>query len=154
VNLSHFPAGMTLAGVDLSPDMLTLARDRAADLQLDVTPKEGDAKQLPFDDESFDTVVCRLGLCCISDERQAMAEMARVLRPRGPATSPGPGRIDQPGATARPTRRGADHAPCVRGLHDCLPLPLVAEAELIIEHSERLKAAGTVERVRAVKPPS
>jgi ubiquinone/menaquinone biosynthesis C-methylase UbiE len=47
------------------------------DLQL------SDAEALPFQDGSFDTVVCTFSLCTIPDERQAVAETYRVLRPGG-----------------------------------------------------------------------
>jgi ubiquinone/menaquinone biosynthesis C-methylase UbiE len=39
--------------------------------------------RLKLPDASFDTVVCTLSLCGIPDERQAIAEMRRVLRPGG-----------------------------------------------------------------------
>jgi SAM-dependent methyltransferase len=43
----------------------------------------GDAQALELPDASFDTVVCTLSLCAIPDERRAVAEMKRVLRPGG-----------------------------------------------------------------------
>jgi SAM-dependent methyltransferase len=43
----------------------------------------GDAQALDLPDASFDTVVCTLSLCAIPDDRQAVAEMWRVLRPGG-----------------------------------------------------------------------
>jgi SAM-dependent methyltransferase len=48
-----------------------------------VDPKLADAEALPFDDETFDCVVCTLSLCCIPDDRQAAREMWRVLPPGG-----------------------------------------------------------------------
>jgi len=50
---------------------------RTADL------READAQALPFGDSSFDTVVCTMSLCSVPDERAAIAEMRRVLRPAG-----------------------------------------------------------------------
>ena len=44
---------------------------------------ESDAQELPFPDACFDTVVCTLALCSIPDDRRAIAEMKRVLRPGG-----------------------------------------------------------------------
>ena len=41
------------------------------------------AEELPFEDESFDTVVSTLVLCTVGDPRRAVAEVARVLRPGG-----------------------------------------------------------------------
>jgi ubiquinone/menaquinone biosynthesis C-methylase UbiE len=82
-NLAFYPEGVRLTGIDLSPTMLQLARDRARELGIEVDLREGDAQDLPFPDESFDTVVCTLSLCNIPDARKAVAEMKRVLRPGG-----------------------------------------------------------------------
>lgn len=44
---------------------------------------EAGAEQLPFADDSFDTVVCTLVLCTIPDVPASLREIARVLRPEG-----------------------------------------------------------------------
>jgi ubiquinone/menaquinone biosynthesis C-methylase UbiE len=41
------------------------------------------AEELPFEDDSFDTVVCTLVLCTVTDPQRALSEIARVLRPGG-----------------------------------------------------------------------
>ena len=41
------------------------------------------AERLPVDDASCDTVVCSLVLCSVDDQRTALAEVHRVLRPGG-----------------------------------------------------------------------
>jgi SAM-dependent methyltransferase len=41
------------------------------------------AEELPFADESFETVVSTLVLCTVTDPRRAVAEVARVLQPGG-----------------------------------------------------------------------
>ena len=41
------------------------------------------AEKLPFEDDSFDTVVSTLVLCGVDDQRQALREIHRVLRPGG-----------------------------------------------------------------------
>jgi SAM-dependent methyltransferase len=43
----------------------------------------GDAEALPFEDGRFDAVLCECSLCTFSDKRSALAEVRRVLRPRG-----------------------------------------------------------------------
>ena len=82
-NLPFYPEGVRLTGIDFSPTMVELARERARELGMEVDLREGDAQDLPFPDESFDTVVCTLSLCNIPDDRKAVAEMKRVLRPGG-----------------------------------------------------------------------
>lgn len=83
LNLPFYDAGLDVVGIDLSPDMLALARRRAHEIGADVDLREGDAHALGFADESFDSVVCTFSLCNIPDTDQALAEMHRVLRPGG-----------------------------------------------------------------------
>lgn len=82
-NLAHFPEGVELTGIELSPGMLERAQARARVHPSRVDLRLGDAHHLTFADGSFDTVVATLALCSIPDDRAAVAEMARVLRPGG-----------------------------------------------------------------------
>ncbi|HLM23188.1 MAG TPA: class I SAM-dependent methyltransferase [Propionibacteriaceae bacterium] len=82
-NLPFYPRGIQLTGIDFSPAMLALARERAAELGIDVTLLEADAQHLPFADNRFDTVVCTLALSSIPDPAAAINEMYRVLRLSG-----------------------------------------------------------------------
>jgi ubiquinone/menaquinone biosynthesis C-methylase UbiE len=84
LNLPFYPGTVQLTGVDLSPAMLAIARQQAGQGDHPVELREADAHALPFPDASFDTVVCTFSLCCIPDDRRAVAEMNRVLRPGGP----------------------------------------------------------------------
>lgn len=82
-NLPYYPQGIRLTGVELSPAMVEVARRRAGELGIEADLREGDAQNLPFADDSFDTVVFTLSLCTIPDDRRALAEAGRVLRPGG-----------------------------------------------------------------------
>jgi len=82
-NLPYYPAGVNLTGVELSEEMLALGRRRARELGRDADLRLGDAQELEFPDQTFDTVVCTLGLCTIPDPRRAVGEARRVLRPGG-----------------------------------------------------------------------
>ena len=63
--------------------MLEIARERAGVFGCGVDLRVGDAQALEFADASFRTVVSTLSLCTIPDEREAVAEAWRVLRPGG-----------------------------------------------------------------------
>ncbi|HEV2034975.1 MAG TPA: class I SAM-dependent methyltransferase [Candidatus Dormibacteraeota bacterium] len=82
-NLAFYPAGSSITGIDFSPQMLQLARRRAAELNLAADLRLGDAQALEFPDSSFDTVVCTLGLCSVPDHVPAIREACRVLKPGG-----------------------------------------------------------------------
>jgi ubiquinone/menaquinone biosynthesis C-methylase UbiE len=82
-NLPYYPRDVHLAGIDVSPAMLEIARKRAAESARVVDLRVADAQALPFPDGSFDVVVSTLSLCTIPDERRAIVEARRVLRPGG-----------------------------------------------------------------------
>lgn len=82
-NLSLYPAGVRLTGIDLSDEMLERARTRAYELGREVDLRLGDAERLEFEVSSFDTVVFSFALCSIPDDRAAIREATRVLRPGG-----------------------------------------------------------------------
>ncbi|MGZ5293762.1 MAG: class I SAM-dependent methyltransferase [Actinomycetota bacterium] len=83
LNLPHYPHGVHLTGIDLTPEMLAVARRRSSDLGARVTLTEGDAQALPFRDAAFDTVLCTYAMCSVPDERATVLEMKRVLKPGG-----------------------------------------------------------------------
>jgi ubiquinone/menaquinone biosynthesis C-methylase UbiE len=83
LNLPHYPQQVPLTGVEWSQPMLGIARHRARELGRAVDLRLGDVQALEFPGASFDTVVCTFSLCGIPDDRQALREMDRVLRPGG-----------------------------------------------------------------------
>ncbi len=70
--------GAEAAGIDFSPQMIGHAR--AAHPALDF--RVADVEQLPFADASFDAAIANFGLHHFEDLPRALAEIARVLRPR------------------------------------------------------------------------
>jgi arsenite methyltransferase len=77
--------GCVVAGVDYGEESVRSAQ-RAADaagLCDRVGFVVGDAESLPFADGEFDAVLCECSLCTFPDQRRAVAEMRRVLRPGG-----------------------------------------------------------------------
>ncbi|MEV1054467.1 class I SAM-dependent methyltransferase [Streptomyces sp. NPDC049887] len=73
--------GRRLAGVDLSPESLALARRRPS--LSGARLEEGRAQSLPFDDDSFDACVSHMALMLMAEVDQVAAEVARVLSPGG-----------------------------------------------------------------------
>ena len=76
-------AGARVTGLDFSPRLLEVARERSADAMVEIDWVEGDAQELPFEDASFDRVVSCFGHMFAPDHEQTAAEMKRVLRPGG-----------------------------------------------------------------------
>lgn len=68
-----------VVGLDPDTGMITVARRKARKLEW----KVGRAGSLPEPDQSFDVVTCQFGLMFVSDPREALSEMARVLVPGG-----------------------------------------------------------------------
>jgi SAM-dependent methyltransferase len=76
-------AGCIVTGVDIAPNLLEQARERAAAQGLEITFDEGDAEQLPYADASFDVVVTMFGAMFAPRPAIVASELARVLKPGG-----------------------------------------------------------------------
>jgi SAM-dependent methyltransferase len=74
--------GARVTGVDASPEMLRVARDRAAAARLDVAFDVGDAHRLPYKDRAFECAVSLRVLMHTPDWRQCLAELCRVADDR------------------------------------------------------------------------
>lgn len=72
-----------VVGIDLNPNMLAVARNKAAQERIAVDWREGRAETLPFENEEFDLVLCQFALMFFQDRPNALAEMRRVLRKGG-----------------------------------------------------------------------
>jgi len=151
LNLAHYPDGVQLTGVEWSPAMLDIARERARQLGRAVELRQGDAQALEIPGDCFDTVVCTFSLCAIPDDRKAVAEMARVLRPGGlllladhVEASPWLARVAQALIEVGSVPAGGEH-------FRRRPIRHVQALGFTIEDHDRFKL-GIVERLAARKP--
>jgi demethylmenaquinone methyltransferase/2-methoxy-6-polyprenyl-1,4-benzoquinol methylase len=76
---SVYPGGSVI-GLDVTAAMLDLARQKAAARNLPIVFEQGDALELPYEDNRFDAVTCGFGLRNFEDRSRALREMARVVR--------------------------------------------------------------------------
>jgi ubiquinone/menaquinone biosynthesis C-methylase UbiE len=77
------PTGNVLA-TDLSPSMLNVAAEAARKAELtNVETRVMDAENLDLDSNSFDAVICRMGLMLFSNPVKALIAMHRVVKPAG-----------------------------------------------------------------------
>jgi len=85
LSLPAYRRDLEIVGIDLSPEMLSKARERvAADRLTNVTGLfEMDAAELKFPDGSFDTVAAMYVMTVVSEPEKVMRELARVCRPGG-----------------------------------------------------------------------
>jgi ubiquinone/menaquinone biosynthesis C-methylase UbiE len=86
-----------VTALDLSPDLLEIARGRAEARGLqNFTTQQGDAHSLPFPSDSFDLATSRFGVMFFRDPVLAMRELLRVLRPGARACFLAWGSFEQP----------------------------------------------------------
>jgi len=86
-----------VVGVDLSPEPLKIAAERAQARGLtNVRFQQADVHQLSFSDRTFDRVTSRLGVMFFSDVPGALRQMHRVLKPDGRVTLLAWGPMQQP----------------------------------------------------------
>jgi ubiquinone/menaquinone biosynthesis C-methylase UbiE len=153
LNISFYETSVHLTGIDLSPEMLQVCRQRAVETRPDIELREADAHALPFEDASFDTVVCTYSLCNIPDPHRAVGEMKRVLRPGGRLIL-----IDHIRSAVRPilwVQKAVEFFSMrLEGEHMTRrPLEHVRGAGFEVLERDRLGPGGVVERLLALKRP-
>jgi ubiquinone/menaquinone biosynthesis C-methylase UbiE len=78
------PSAITsYAGIDPHAGLLDGARVAAQQKGWAADLRQGMGEAIPFDDASFDNVVCTFTLCSVTDPAQVLRELRRILRPGG-----------------------------------------------------------------------
>lgn len=89
LNFQHYNSSQitSLTAIDLSNGMLQQAQQKAVQLGLSSQTRTffrlADVSSLPFEDNSFDSIIDTFGLCVFPDSRAALRSIARVIRPTG-----------------------------------------------------------------------
>jgi len=136
-NLSYYPEGCRIIGVDVSRKMLGIARNRATKLRMNVSFVLADAEKLPLSDKSFDTVASSLTTCTFPNPVAALREMDRVCRTGGKILLLEHGRSDRKWLANWQDRRDDRHARQL-GCHWNRRTPdLVREAGLQVRKARR-----------------
>lgn len=126
------PRAREATGMDISPAMRVVARTRVREAGLpNCTLRQGDMHQLPFADNSFDTVLLDQVLTLTEQPRAAIKEASRVLRPQGRLLV-----LDRFG----PARTSLDQRSALTGLAENQLAVMLAEAGL--RSSPRRDLAG------------
>jgi ubiquinone/menaquinone biosynthesis C-methylase UbiE len=88
--ITHF------AGIDPSARLLDYAREEASLRGWNADIRQGFGEAIPFEDASFDTVVCTFTLCSVNDHAKTLSELRRVLKPGGTFLYAEHGRAPEP----------------------------------------------------------
>lgn len=84
-NLPFYTTGQVseVVGIEPSAELRAMAMGAPRAEGLNVRVDDAVAEALPFDANSFDSIVCTFTLCSVADPMRALAEARRVLRPGG-----------------------------------------------------------------------
>lgn len=82
-DFQHFPPGLAITAVDISPGMLERARRRADEYAGHLEVELGDVQKLPYADATFDTVATACTFCSVPDPIRGLRELYRCLKPGG-----------------------------------------------------------------------
>jgi ubiquinone/menaquinone biosynthesis C-methylase UbiE len=106
-------SGAVITGLDIAPNLLAQARERAAAEGLTVQFDEGDVEQMPYADGAFDAVVTMFGAMFAPRPDVVAAELARVLKPGGVLAM---ANWNPESITGKTSRISSKHAPLAPGL--------------------------------------
>jgi len=118
----------TVIGLDVSPDMIAMARTTAERDHLAIEWHTSPAEHLPFPDEYFDLILCQFGLMFFADRHAALTEMYRVLKTGG--------------RVVLSVWQGLDRHPFYRAIHD------VTQRHLGVSSVQAIFSLGDSDEVR------
>ena len=132
--------GAVPSGLDISPSLLGIARDRLPHADL----RDGDMESLPFGDQAFDAVLGVNAFQFAGDPRRALREAARVARPDGrvvaslfAAPERSQGTVAHEAMSALiPPGQAADHAPYALSAPGNLEAALTGAGLRVKDHGE------------------
>jgi ubiquinone/menaquinone biosynthesis C-methylase UbiE len=137
-NLSYYPRGCEVVAVDVSREMLNVARKRATQFSIKGALLLADAEALPFPNKSFDTVMSSLTTCTFPNPVTALREMTRVCKPPGRILLLEHGRSNREWLSLWQDRRADRHAKQLGCHWNREPLELAREASLRIIEAQRV----------------
>ncbi len=82
-NLIHYSSDVKVIGVDFSPKMLEIAAQKLPHVLAEIELKLADIQELPFPDNTFDTVITACVFCSVPDAQKGFQELRRVVKPEG-----------------------------------------------------------------------
>jgi ubiquinone/menaquinone biosynthesis C-methylase UbiE len=82
-NFKYYPAGADVTGIDIADKMIGIAKKKAKSLNLSFKIEEGDAQDLPYPDNIFDTVIATFVFCSVTDPIKGLRELRRVVKSDG-----------------------------------------------------------------------
>lgn len=146
LNLAFYDPGKvsSVTGVDPSLELRdrAMAAPRAEGLKVEI--REGVAESLPFDDASFDSVVCTFTLCSVHSPQKALSEAMRVLKPGGRFLFSEHGRSPEAGVAKWQDRLNPMWKAIAGGCHLTRPVTRsIAEAGFVVGEAQQMYLPGT-----------
>jgi ubiquinone/menaquinone biosynthesis C-methylase UbiE len=83
LDIETFPAGKTIAAIDISPKMLEVAQPRITAYDGKINAQVMDVHDLAFEDDSFDQVFTSCTFCSVPRPVEGLRALRRVLKPGG-----------------------------------------------------------------------
>jgi len=82
-SFKDYPLGKSILAVDISREMLSLAKRKRNNYNGNVKLRREDVQNLSFQDETFDTIFTSMVFCSVTDPLKGLTELRRVLRKDG-----------------------------------------------------------------------